>query len=59
VKYEVRLACNVFMYGNFVELVDTTIHPADCMCVNCQPRLRKGRAPYDELYLKQKLGQEI
>lgn len=58
-KYEVRKACNVWLYGNFIDLVDTRIHPADCDCVQCKPRPEKPRAPYDELYLKQKFGQEI
>lgn len=53
-KYEVRKAANVFMYGNFVELVDTTIHPTDCTCVMCVPEPEKVRQPYDELYLKRK-----
>ena len=54
-KYEIKKACNVFMYGNFVELVDTTIHPEDCVCVECKPREPKpAPQPYDSLYLKQK-----
>lgn len=53
-KYEVRKAANVWLYGNFVELVDTTIHPTDCPCVICVPREPVIRAPYDELYVKQK-----
>lgn len=59
VKYEVRKACNVWLYGNFIDLVDTTIHPQDCVCVICKPRPEKVRQPYDRLYLKQKSGQEI
>lgn len=54
-KYEVRMACNVFMYGNFIELVDTTVHPNDCQCVECVPPPKKpDPQPYDDLYLKQK-----
>ena len=56
-KYEVRKACNVFMYGNFVELIDiaNTPHPADCPCIDCKPQPGKpSPPPYDELYLKQK-----
>lgn len=54
-KYECRKACNVTLYGNFVELVDTTIHPEDCACVECKPCEPKPTPqPYDELYLKQK-----
>jgi hypothetical protein len=52
--YEVRAACNAFMYGSFVEVVDTTIHPSDCTCVICVPEPEKKRPPYDSLYLKQK-----
>lgn len=59
VKYEVRKACNVFLYGNFIELVDARIHPNDCGCVQCKPRPEKVRAPHDSLYLKQKHSQEI
>jgi hypothetical protein len=59
VRYELRNAQLVFMYGPFVEVVDTTIHPTDCPCVICVPREPVIRAPYDELYLKQKLSQEI
>lgn len=55
VKYEVRMACNVFMYGNFVELVDTTVHPVDCACVECMsPPEKPDPRPYDSLHLKQK-----
>lgn len=53
-KYEVRAACNAFMYGSFVDVVDTTIHPSDCTCVICVPEPKKIRPPYDSLYLKQK-----
>jgi hypothetical protein len=59
VKYEVRKACNVWLYGNFIELIDTTVHPVDCTCVTCRPKPAKPRAPYDSLHLKQKLSQEI
>jgi hypothetical protein len=55
--YEVRKACNVWLWGNFVELVacgPDDPHPADCQCVSCVPRPEKTRQPYDELYLKQK-----
>lgn len=47
--YEVRKACNVFLYGNFVELVDARPDPADCI-----PDPPKPRQPYDELYIKQR-----
>jgi hypothetical protein len=62
VKYEVRKAHNVFLYGNFVELVETASAPCDaqCTCSRCHPLPEeKPRQPYDSLYLKQKLGQEI
>lgn len=59
VKYEVRRAFNVTLHGHFVEIIDTTIHPADCACVICKPRPEKIRPPYDSLYLKQKRSQEI
>ena len=52
-KYEVRKAVNVWLYGNFIELVDTTVHPTDCACVICKPKPEKQRQPYDELYVKQ------
>lgn len=52
--YEVRKSCNAFMYGSFVELFDTTIHPSECTCVICVPEPEKKRQPYDELYVKQK-----
>ena len=48
-RYEVRKACNVFMHGNFVELVDARPDPADCV-----PDPPKPRQPYDELYVKQR-----
>lgn len=52
--YEVRKAHNVWLYGNFVDLVWTDDpHPTDCQCVDCVPRPEKKRQPYDELYLKQ------
>lgn len=57
--YEVRRAANVTLHGHFIELVDTTVHPADCTCVQCVPEPPKVRQPHDSLYLKQKLGQEI
>ncbi len=59
VRYELRKACNAFLYGRWVEVVDTTVHPADCGCVICLPREPVVRAPYDELFLKQKYSQEF
>jgi hypothetical protein len=47
VKYEVRKACNAFMYGSFVELVEIEpldigplepaiyAHPSMCSCPRC------------------------
>jgi len=55
VRYECKKACNVTLYGNFVELIDTTIHPTDCTCIACvPPPERPDPKPYDDLYLKQK-----
>jgi hypothetical protein len=53
-KYEVRGALLRWVEGDFVDLVDTTIHPKDCPCVSCKSRPEPIRQPYDELYLKQK-----
>jgi hypothetical protein len=59
VKIELHRDFNIFMYGPFTEVVDTTIHPADCTCMQCKPRPEKIRQPYDSLYLKQKYSQEL
>jgi hypothetical protein len=37
VIYEVRKEFNKYL-GYFVEIVDTTVHPKDCTCVECKPR---------------------
>ena len=53
---------NVFMYGNFVEVVPIESHPEDCSCGLCEgirTRLAKKRPPHDELYLKQKRMYEL
>lgn len=57
--YEMRTAAAANLFGNFVELVDTTVHPLDCTCVQCVPQPPKVRQPYDSLYLKQKYSQEF
>jgi hypothetical protein len=53
---------NIFMYGNFVEVVPIEPCPEDCACELCagiRARLARKRPPYDELYLKQKRMREL
>ena len=50
--YEVRKDFNRYL-GNWIELVDTRVHPQDCQCVECKPRPPKVYRERDELSDKQ------